>query len=71
MVLELNKNRNGRFIGILIILALTIGQAFVFTILVIWARRRNKGANLTAAMFSFITPDPTFHKNYEMIQEVE
>lgn len=56
---------------IFILSAFVIVLIFVLTIFVLWARKGNKGANLVAATFTFIAPDPLFQKNYKMIQEVE
>jgi len=56
---------------ILIILALILVLAAVLTMLVLWARKGNKGANLVAATFTFLAPDPLFEKNFKIIKESE
>lgn len=60
-----------QFIYILILWALVILLAIALSILVFWARKGNKGANLVAAMFSFIAPDPRFQRNHQLIQEAQ
>lgn len=56
---------------ILILLAIILLLAFVLTLLVLWARKGNKGANLVAATFTFLAPDPMFEKNIRIIKESE
>jgi heme/copper-type cytochrome/quinol oxidase subunit 2 len=54
---------------ILIIIAVFVVLIIVFTALVLWARKHRKGANLVAATFSFIAPDPLFERNIKIVQE--
>jgi hypothetical protein len=54
---------------ILIIIAALAALAIVFTALVLWARKHRKGANIVAATFSFIAPDPLLEKNIKILQE--
>ena len=58
-------------LDILILIAIIFLLASVLTLLVLWARKGNKGANLVAATFTFLAPDPTFEKNIRIIKESE
>ena len=60
-----------QFFDILILATSVVILAAILTILVLWARKGNKGANLVAAMFTFFAPDPQFQKNYKILQESE
>ena len=64
-------NLINQYWDILIITVFVIALSFVLLLLVVWARKGNKGANLAAATFASLAPDPLFEKNYKIVKEAE
>ncbi len=54
---------------ILAIIAVFTALVIVFTALVLWARKHRKGANIVAATFSFMAPDPLLERNIKILQQ--
>ena len=43
----------------------------VMAVLVLWARRRSKGAFVIGALFSFFAPDPTLEQKIVMVEKAK
>lgn len=54
--------------GSLIALSLTL-IVYLMIRLVLWARRRSRGAVVTGALLSMFAPDPTLEANIRLVEE--
>jgi hypothetical protein len=54
--------------GSLIALSLTL-IVYLMIRLVLWARRRSRGAVVTGALLSVFAPDPTLEANIRLVEE--
>ena len=56
--------------GLLIVFSLA-AAIVVMVALVMWARRRSRGALMAGALFSIFAPDPTLERNIRLVEEAK